>query len=72
MLRQVLECGNGACDFAAFGLKLALIHWTAPMKRAVTKAVISLRSSPHSKTLARGDQVSMDPKHAQLRAVVTH
>ena len=61
-LRQVLECGNGACDIAAFGLKRALTDWIALVKRADTKAVKSLRSSPHgSKTLARGTPVQSSP-----------
>lgn len=45
MLRQILECGNGACDIAAFGLKRALADWITPMERADAKAVISLRSA---------------------------
>ena len=56
-LRQVLECGNGACDIAAFGLKQALSDRIAPMQLTYAKAVISLRSAPHPKTLARGTPV---------------
>ncbi|MDA1274305.1 MAG: hypothetical protein O2960_09675 [Verrucomicrobia bacterium] len=54
-VRQVLDCGNGACGVTAFGLQLAAPNHSKPLAHPNTKAQSgeSLCSSPQSKTLAR-------------------
>ena len=52
--RQVLDCGDGVREVAALALEQSRGRRIAALRDADAKAVTSLCSSPHSKTLARG------------------
>ena len=57
MLRQVLESGNEGHAVTALRLQPARLEQSKLSEPADAKAVNSLHSAPHSKTLTRGTQV---------------
>ena len=68
MNRQVLDCGDGVREVAALGLEQRHGWQIAGLGGAEAKAVTSVRSSPHSKTLARGSSLpSVHGTHGGLR-----